>query len=56
MESAETISKNQVFNPEAPRENRPTYKFKSGAIYDGEWKGSFRDGYGVQKWPDGAVY
>lgn len=38
------------------REKRPAYQFKSGAVYDGEWKGSMRDGYGVQTWPDGAKY
>jgi|LakMenEpi03Aug12_release.lakeMendotaPanAssembly.Ray.scaffolds.fasta_scaffold3700414_1 hypothetical protein len=26
------------------REIRDPYKFRSGAIYDGEWKGKFRDG------------
>ena len=38
------------------REKRPPFTFKSGAIYDGEWKGHVRDGYGVQIWPDGAKY
>jgi len=38
------------------REKRPPYTFKSGAIYDGEWKGNMRDGYGEQKWLDGARY
>lgn len=40
----------------AEREKRPPYTFKSGAIYEGEWKGSTRDGWGVQTWPDGAKY
>ena len=30
------------------REKREAYQFKSGAIYDGEWKGAARDGFGVQ--------
>ncbi len=38
------------------REKRPAYQFKSGAVYDGEWKGSMRDGVGIQTWPDGAKY
>ncbi|EGR32540.1 hypothetical protein IMG5_078660, partial [Ichthyophthirius multifiliis] len=38
------------------REKRPAYTFKSQAVYDGEWKGNMRDGYGVQKWIDGAKY
>ena len=40
----------------ARKERRPPYTFKSGAIYEGEWKGSIRDGWGVQTWPDGAKY
>jgi hypothetical protein len=29
------------------REKRPPYTFKSGAIYDGEWLGNMRDGFGI---------
>lgn len=35
---------------------RTPYTFKSGAVYDGEWKSQQRHGFGVQKWPDGATY
>ncbi len=28
----------------------------SGATYDGEWKGGFRDGKGTMRWSDGASY
>jgi Uncharacterized protein conserved in bacteria len=38
------------------REKRPPYTFKSGATYEGEWRGNMRDGWGVQVWPDGAKY
>lgn len=38
------------------REKRPPYTFSSGAVYEGEWVGNVRDGYGVQTWPDGARY
>ena len=38
------------------REERPAYKFKSGAVYIGQWRGTVRDGYGIQTWPDGARY
>ena len=38
------------------REKRPPYTFKSGAVYEGEWKGNVRDGWGIQIWPDGAKY
>jgi hypothetical protein len=30
--------------------------FKSGAVYEGEWIGHVRDGFGIQRWPDGARY
>jgi hypothetical protein len=29
---------------------------KNGAIYEGDWLNSRRDGYGAQVWPDGAKY
>lgn len=38
------------------REKRPRYTFRSGAVYEGEWLGNLRDGYGVQIWTDGARY
>jgi hypothetical protein len=37
-------------------EKRAPYKFKSGAIYEGQWRGNVREGYGVQTWQDGAKY
>jgi len=53
-ESKETLLGKQSGIPE--REDRPPYRFKSGAVYVGQWKGGFRDGYGIQTWPDGARY
>src|SRR5574343_894740 len=38
------------------REERPAYKFKNGAVYIGQWRGTVRDGYGIQTWPDGSRY
>mmetsp|Transcript_40409 Transcript_40409/g.35867 ORF Transcript_40409/g.35867 Transcript_40409/m.35867 type:complete len:84 (-) Transcript_40409:867-1118(-) len=38
------------------REKRPIYKFPSGATYEGEWIGSFKDGIGTMIWSDGARY
>jgi hypothetical protein len=55
-ERKETVSNNMKYDPNVKREKRPTYSFKTGATYNGEWIGGFRDGYGVQKWPDGAQY
>ena len=55
-ESKETVSKYQKYNPKAKREERALYTFKTGATYQGQWLGGFRDGYGIQIWPDGARY
>lgn len=30
--------------------------FPSGIIYEGQWSGQLKHGYGIQKWPDGAHY
>ena len=35
---------------------RPTFEYKSGATYEGEWRGEVREGFGIQTWPDGARY
>ena len=45
IELKETIS-NQPYNPNAKREQRPTYTYSTRAQYTGEWIGGFRDGYG----------
>jgi len=34
-ESRETVSKHRTYDPEAKREQRETYTFKSGATFDG---------------------
>jgi hypothetical protein len=56
VEFKETVSANNKGSLMQPREKRQPYQFKTGAIYDGEWKGGFRDGQGKQTWPDGAYY
>lgn len=48
--------RNVKFNPNARKERRPIYTFKSGATYIGEWVGGFRHGQGKQVWIDGASY
>eukprot|EP00352_Strombidinopsis_acuminata_P007618 CAMPEP_0176354138 /NCGR_PEP_ID=MMETSP0126-20121128/12327_1 /TAXON_ID=141414 ORGANISM="Strombidinopsis acuminatum, Strain SPMC142" /NCGR_SAMPLE_ID=MMETSP0126 /ASSEMBLY_ACC=CAM_ASM_000229 /LENGTH=246 /DNA_ID=CAMNT_0017706153 /DNA_START=228 /DNA_END=969 /DNA_ORIENTATION=+ len=37
-------------------EYRPEFVFENGAVYKGQWKDTYRHGYGVQIWPDGAKY
>ncbi|CAI2371165.1 unnamed protein product [Moneuplotes crassus] len=54
-DESETIQKGKVYNFDQPRVIKK-YTYKSGAVYEGEWKGGFRDGIGTQKWPDGATY
>lgn len=48
-------SKVSFLNPISEKKRGPI-KFKSGFIYEGDWLGNMRDGYGVQIWPDGAKY
>jgi hypothetical protein len=46
----------EKFDPLRRRELRPAYQYKTGSIYEGEWFGNFRDGFGTMTWPDGAQY
>jgi hypothetical protein len=55
-EFKETVSGSSSNFIREPRQTRPAYTYKTGAVYEGEWKGGFRDGKGVQTWPDGAIY
>jgi len=32
------------------------HEFKTGAVYEGQWLGGERSGFGLQVWPDGARY
>ena len=32
------------------------YTFENGAVYNGQWQGRMRHGFGEQSWPDGARY
>jgi hypothetical protein len=38
------------------RDDKEEYVFKNGDIYNGEWIGNERDGFGEQKWADGNEY
>ena len=44
VENSENISKHA------------SIQIKNGVIYDGEWKGKSREGFGILNWPDGAKY
>lgn len=52
---SETVKQGKKYDPDQDRIKKK-HTYKSGAVYNGEWKGGFRDGYGTQKWPDGAQY
>ena len=40
-----------------PKEEEiPLPNMARSAVYTGEWKGSFRDGKGEPRWPDGGKY
>lgn len=49
----ETLRKGQNLPP--ARELR-RYIYRSGADYEGEWRGGFRDGHGKMTYRDGSVY
>ena len=55
LESSETIDAQKKFDPNAPTEIKE-YKYSTGAVYNGEWKGGLRHGKGVMMWTDGASY
>ena len=46
-EGKETISASRLFDKKAKRTNKTLYTYKSGATYEGEWIGGFRDGFGI---------
>jgi len=48
--------KTKAINGSDKIEEKEAVKFKNGVIYQGQWKGDVRWGYGVQVWPDGARY
>ena len=52
-EAKETLK--GIFNPD-PLTVYKKYEYKSKAVYTGEWKGGFRHGKGVMRWPDGATF
>ena len=55
-EYMETIDRNgKKYNPNQRRERR-THQYQSGAVYEGEWIGGMRSGYGKMTWPDKAFY
>ena len=43
-----------IFEKDAPIEER-TYIYKTGAVYEGQWKGGMRHGIGTMKWADGSA-
>ena len=46
-EARETIDPSRLWKPDQAREKKGNFTFKSGAVYEGEWKGGFRDGTGI---------
>ena len=52
-ESEETLL--EKFNFNAPTTIRE-HVYKTGAVYQGMWKGGLRHGQGKMTWPDGACY
>jgi hypothetical protein len=38
------------------RETLQAMTLPSGAIYTGKWLNGMKDGFGMQRWPDGSKY
>ena len=53
-EANETLT-GEMFNPSADIETR-SHTYKTGSVYEGEWKGGMRHGKGKMTWADGATY
>jgi len=45
-ESMET-SKGAPYNPSLPLIKKKPFTFKTGAVYEGEWRGQYREGAGT---------
>lgn len=53
-EAKETFT-GAMFDPNAATETR-TFKYSTGAVYQGQWKGGMRHGLGKITWADGTQY
>mmetsp|Transcript_32891 Transcript_32891/g.57483 ORF Transcript_32891/g.57483 Transcript_32891/m.57483 type:complete len:372 (-) Transcript_32891:1373-2488(-) len=40
----------------AKAREKKTHAYKNGGVYDGQWLGGFRDGWGIMVWADGSIY
>ena len=57
IERLETLDNKTLFSLNQPRYGPIKYRYIStGAVYEGTWKGGFRDGFGTLIWSDGASY
>jgi len=54
QELMETIKPGRLASTQ--RINSLPYKYKSAGVYIGEWKGGFRDGWGIMHWNNGSKY
>ena len=54
-EAQETLSLGYTYEANTPLQSRE-HTFKTGAVYNGQWKGNLRHGNGTMTWADGAVY
>ena len=53
-EAKETLTSN-VYMDNEPLVSR-THNYKTGAVYEGQWKGGMRHGTGIMRWPGNARY
>ena len=53
IESRETLT--GIYEKNAPIKKKK-HIYKTGAVYDGQWKGGLRHGYGIMTWTDNARF
>ena len=52
----ETLRDYVQYDPNQRRTGALKYTYQNKGVYFGQWKGGFRDGWGIMKWKDGSNY
>ena len=50
-ESRQTVTQTTILRP-----TFATFRYSTGAVYEGDWLGGLRHGTGKMTWPDGTYY
>ena len=52
----EIVRQNKKFYSRVFKSEHRTYRYSTGARYQGEFRGNLRHGLGKMEWPDGTTY